>query len=118
MANLNRVSLLQYLYERSWDVDARVKLYLDKIDNLEMSTYKPMDFKIPHFTNKTEQRKWEIEQIRRTRYGHSGLSGMMYLYTYFWKMKSKGGGLISPEFRRCNVEFFNLIESCLYSDLS
>lgn len=116
MANLNRVSLLEYLYERHYDIDARVKVYLDKIDRVEMSTYKPMDFKIPHFSNKTEQRKWEIEQIRRTRFGHDGICGMMYLYTYFWKMKSKGGGLISPEFRRCNVEFFNLIESCLYGE--
>lgn len=109
-------TLLEYLYKQSYDVDERVKLYLDKIDKVERSTYKPMEFKIPYFTTRHEQREWEMEQIRRTRYGHEGISGMMYMYTYFWKMKSKKGGLISPEFRRCNSEFFNLIESCLYGE--
>ena len=112
-------SLIDFLYNQAYDVNDRVKYYLDKIGALEMSTYKPQRMIIPSFSNKTEQAKWEHEQIRRTRFGYNGICGMMYMYTYFWKMKSKNGGLISPEFRRCNAEFFNLIESCLYggSDL-
>ena len=112
-------SLIDFLYNQAYDVNERVKYYLDKIGQLDMSMYKPQRMIIPSFSNRTEQSKWENEQIRRTRFGHNGICGMMYMYTYFWKMKSKNGGLISPEFRRCNSEFFNLIESCLYgaSDL-
>lgn len=108
--------MVDYLYNQAFDVDEDVKRYLQKIEHIERSTYKPFKHKIPHFSNRSEQLKWEIEEIRRTRYGHGGISGMMYLYTYYWKMKSKNGGIISPEFRWCNSEFFNLIESCLYGE--
>jgi hypothetical protein len=106
--------MVDYLYNQAYDVDEDVKRYLEKIDHIERSTYKPYRHKIPHFSNKSEQLKWEIEELRRTRFGHGGISGMMYLYSYYWKMKSKNGGIISPQFRWCNAQFFNLIESCLY----
>jgi len=111
-------SLVDYLFNSAFDVNERVRYYLDKIGQIQMSTYKPKKMIIPSFSSRTEQSKWENEQIRRTRFGHDGICGMMYMYTYFWKMKSKNGGLISPEFRRCNAEFFNLIESCLYGESS
>ena len=109
-------SVVEYLYNQAFDVDEDIKRYLDKIESIDRSTYKPFNHKIPHFSNRSEQLKWEMEEIRRTRHGHNDISGMMYLYTYYWKMKSKNGGIISPEFRRCNSEFFNLIESCLYGE--
>ena len=109
-------SLVEYLFGKSVDINERVKYYLDKIGKINLSTYSPQKMIIPSFSNKTEQHKWEMEQIRRTRHGFNGICGMMYMYTYFWKMKSKNGGLISPEFRRCNAEFFSLIESCLYGE--
>jgi len=108
--------LVEYLFNQSSDIDQRVRYYLDKIGDITRSTYKKTNLTIPEFSNKTDQSRWENEQIRRTRYGHDGICGMMYMYTYFWKMKSKSGGLISPEFRRCNAEMFNLIESCLYGE--
>ena len=100
--------LVEYLFNQSSDIDQRVRYYLDKIGDITRSTYKKTNLTIPEFSNKTDQSRWENEQIRRTRYGHDGICGMMYMYTYFWKMKSKSGGLISPEFRRCNAEMFNL----------
>jgi hypothetical protein len=108
--------LVEYLFNQSSDIDQRVRYYLDKIGDITRSTYKKTNLIIPEFSNKTDQSRWENEQIRRTRYGYDGICGMMYMYTHFWKMKSKNGGLISPEFRRCNAEFFNLIESCLYGE--
>jgi hypothetical protein len=108
--------MVDYLYNQAYDVDEDVKRYLDKIEHVERSMYKPFKHKIPHFTNKSEQLKWEFEEIRRTRNGHGGISGMMYLYTYYWKMKSKNGGIMLPQFRWCNSQFFNLIESCLYGE--
>jgi len=109
-------SLIDYCYTQAFDVDSDVKLYLDKIGKIEMSTYTPIAFKMPHFTNRTEQRRWEVEEIRRTRQGYGGICGMSYLYTYYWKIKSKESGLRIPEYRRGMTELFNIIESCLYGE--
>jgi hypothetical protein len=109
-------TLIEYVRDNAYDVDSQVQLYLDKIKKIDLLTYKPFQFKIPHFANTTERRAWEIEQLRRTRYGHEGISGMMYQYSYFWKILSKGEGLRYPEFRRGMQEMFSIIESCLYGE--
>jgi hypothetical protein len=109
-------TLIEYVRDSAYDVDSEVQLYLDKIKKIDYLTYKPFDFKIPHFANTTERRAWEIEQLRRTRYGHEGITGMMYQYTYFWHILSKGAGKRLPEFRRGMQEMFSIIESCLYGE--
>jgi len=98
--------LIDYLFNSAFDVNERVRYYLDKIGDIQRSTYKPKKMIIPSFSSRTEQSKWENEQIRRTRYGHDGSCRMMYMYISFWDIWSKNGGLISPEFRRCCAEFF------------
>ena len=77
-------SVVEYLYNQAFDVDEDVKRYLDKIEKIDRSTYKPFNHKIPHFSNRSEQLKWELVEIRRTRHGHNDLSGLIYLYTNFW----------------------------------
>jgi len=109
-------SLIDYLHKEAYDTDEQVKFYLNRIEHIDRMEYKPIKFVIPHFSNSTERRTWEIEQLRRTRHGFEGISGMMYQYTYFWHILSKEIGIRKPEFRRGMQDMFKIIESCYYGE--
>ena len=72
----------------------------------------PKRVKIPEFDNPVAQRTWEYEEIRRCIEGHDGMSGKMYFYYNYCKIKNISGGIIHPEFRAGDATWFHLIESC------
>ena len=71
---------------------------------------------IPDFDNPREQQEWEFEQVRRCIEGYKGMSGKMYFFYHFCKIRNLSRGAISPQFRVCQNEWFSKIEEAQNSE--
>jgi hypothetical protein len=83
----------------------------------ESSTNKKVYKRVPKpvFTNDSDRKEWEREEIRRCKKGHDGLCGKMYFYFHYGKIKDISG-VISVEFRMVDNEWFELITTCQTND--
>ncbi len=50
-------------------------------------------------TKMIAKKRWNLEQIRRCREGHNGMSGKHYYYFNFWHIKSATGAKLRPTWR-------------------
>lgn len=101
-------------YVPAWEEE--VKRYL-LISNDDLPTnktlYKHID--IPKDLPKQEQRRWEIEQIRRCKEGFDGMAGKMYFFYHFcWIQGQKKK--IRPDFRVVDNIWYKFIEACQKSN--
>jgi hypothetical protein len=63
----------------------------------------------PRFLSPYEQEKWELEEIRRCIQGHGVMNGKMYFYFNHCWIKDNDRGKIQPDFRVCDLEWFELM---------
>lgn len=81
------------------------KNYFPKLTKVRTRTEKPK------FNDPIDQVNWEREEIRRCIEGYDGLSGKMYFYYNYCKIKNISGGIIRPDFRVMDAVWFHLIEA-------
>lgn len=76
-------------------------------------TKKYNHIEIPDFKDDTYARKqWELEEIRRCIHGFDNLPGKFYYYFNHCKIEHKSRGLIRPDFRTIDLEWFKFVEEC------
>lgn len=98
------------LNERNPILEEKVQFYLQLVHHPEKSTRKPQRIVFPETTNDYELEMFRREEIRRIKEGHFNMSPKMYFfynYVYLWDVET---GLIRPEFRMCQQEWFRNIE--------
>lgn len=64
---------------------------------------------IEDFKNPTDQLMWELEEIRRCKEGHDGMSPKMYFYFNYAHQINVTDGKIRPNYRVAQDEFFDYI---------
>jgi hypothetical protein len=97
--------------ERNLELESKVEYFLSITPNLPENKVKPQRVRPIKSTDAYEQEIWEREEIRRIREGHFGMSGKFYFfynYVWMWDIES---GLIRPEYRFAQNEFFRHIET-------
>lgn len=102
------------------DVEAETRRYMNMLRRASKDgeIYKPNKTKytrieIPTFDDEIEKKRWGLEQIRRCKEGHNGMSGKHYYYFNFWNILSATGKKLNPTWRRIDSEMFFIIESFL-----
>jgi hypothetical protein len=98
--------------ERQPELEQKVAYYMAITPNFPENKVKPIRSK-PIVTNDPYERElWEREEIRRIREGHFGMSPKMYFFfnhVFMWNIED---GLVRPEYRVAQNEFFKHIEEC------
>lgn len=97
--------------ERNPVLEEKVKFYCDLIPKVEKNTRKPIRFVSPDTTDSYELEMIQREEVRRVKEGHFNMSPKMYFWYNYVKMWDVETGLIRPEFRMCQQEWFKQIES-------
>lgn len=94
------------------ELEEKVAYYLSIIPKAEKNTKK--FHRTPQLVTKDPQERllWEKEEIRRIREGHFGVSGKMYFWMNYVKMSDLRSGLIRPEFRTSQNNWFNELTKC------
>jgi hypothetical protein len=65
---------------------------------------------IENFKHSTEQLMWEIEEIRRCREGHNGMSPKMYFYYNYVHQINIEEGKIRPDYRVAQNDWFSFVQ--------
>ena len=66
------------LSERIPELEERVRYFVMKTPDLPYNEVKHHRVRRPIHANDWDQERWEIEEIRRCKYGHKGMGGKMY----------------------------------------
>ena len=100
------------------DIEAQVKEYMRLISELDFDFNTTIHKRVeePQFRTPKEQREWRLEEIRRCKEGHNGMTGKHYFYFNYCYIKSIGGGRIRPTWRRIDDDIFRRIEAHLRGD--
>lgn len=98
------------LNERDPVLEEKVKYYMDITPEGIKNTRKPQRTKLFDGRDEYERNAWEREEIRRVREGHFHMSAKMYFWYNYVKMWDIESGLITPEFRTAQQEWFGAIE--------
>lgn len=98
--------------EYQLDLEEKVAYYMSicadlPVNKVKPQRTKPIDTRDPH-----EKKLWEREEIRRCMNGHFGMSGPYYFFYNYCKLWDIENGLIRPEFRFAQNEFFRHIREC------
>jgi len=101
--------------DRIPELEEQVRYFMSVTPDLPKNTILPVRVKEPEFNNNTEKRQWQIEEIRRCKFGHNGMSGKMYFFYNYCFMKNLKGK-IRPEYRVCDNEWFKLVHECTESE--
>lgn len=93
-------------------LEEKVKYYLSIIPKYELNKRKFT--RTPTITTKDPQERllWEKEEIRRIREGHFGLSPKAYFFFNYVMMSDLESGLIRPQFRTSQNNWFNELTAC------
>lgn len=97
------------LADRKPELEERVAYYLETIPQLPRNDRKPVRTKEPEKADPHELRAWRLEEIRRIREGHFGMSGKMYFWYNYVKLQDVEHGITRPEFRMCQAHWFDEI---------
>jgi hypothetical protein len=97
-------------HERLPELETKVEYYLSTTYALPENKVKPQRTKPIESKDPVERDIWEREEIRRIREGHFGMSGKFYFWYNFCKIWDIENGMIRPEFRFAQNEFFRHIE--------
>lgn len=93
------------------EIEDKVKAYLRSSINLPY--YKKQERSVePDSNDPSKISQWRIEEITKCHKGSGDVCGKMYFFFNYVFMKNIKGGLIRPEFRACDAEWFKLIEEC------
>lgn len=94
------------------ELEEKVSYYLSIIPKAEKNTKK--FHRTPQLVTKDPQERllWEKEEIRRIREGHFGISGKSYFFYNYVMMSDLDTGLIRPQFRVSQNNWFNELDSC------
>lgn len=108
------VLVQKHLYEE--ELEAKVKYFCNITPDLPLNEKQYERVTTPAFVSESDREAWEVEQINRCINGHEEMSGKMYFYFNFCKIKNLKGGKISPEFRVADNAWYSLVEECQESE--
>lgn len=97
--------------DRIPELESRVEYFCSITPNLPENKIKPVRAKLIDTTDPHERALWQREEIRRLREGHFGMSPKMYGWYNYAKIWNIESGLIRPEYRVAQNEFFKFIEA-------
>jgi hypothetical protein len=117
MSKIVKDSIVKLVSEEEYlpELEEEVKHYMRITPDLPVNDIEYKRLKIPTFNTTIEKRDWEREEIKRIKKGYNGLDGKMYLYFHYGKIKDISG-IINPEFRVVDHEWFKLITQCQTDD--
>lgn len=95
--------------QRVEEIEELVRHFMETTPDLPKNTILPVRTNQPEFSNNTEKRRWQVEEIRRCKQGHNGMCPKMYFWYNYVYMKNLEGGKIRPEYRVCDNEWFKII---------
>jgi hypothetical protein len=102
--------------DRIPEMEERVKYYMRVTSTLPHNDIKHTRVKMPSFKDDYERNRWELEEIRRCKEGHNGMTPKMYFwFNYVW-IKNLKGGKIAPEYRVADNEWFKTIHEAQESE--
>lgn len=90
-------------------LEEKVQYYMQLVQPFAKNTKKPQRTVLPDSRDPYELEMFQREEIRRIKEGHFGMSPKYYFWYNYCKMDSQDG-LIRPQFRVCQQEFFKEIE--------
>ena len=93
------------------ELEEKVKYYMSITPDLPRNDKKPIRAKEPSTTDPIELRIWRMEELRRIKEGHFGMSGKMYFwynYCKIWDIENEHS--FRPQFRVAQQEWFKAIE--------
>jgi len=91
------------------DLEEKVAHHLQTLPTLPRNDKKPTRSRQPDSSDPIEQNIWCREELRRIKDGHFGMSGKMYFWYNYVKLRDIEYGTIRPEFRMCQAYWFNEI---------
>jgi len=94
------------LEDRDPELEKRVRYWVDHTPDLPVNKIRHKRVKIPKFSDAWLKERWEVEEIKRCKYGHNGMSGKMYMWFNYGYIKNLTGGKIEPEFRVADDSWF------------
>lgn len=100
------------LNERDPSLEEKIDYFLSITPDFPKNTIKPQRAKPIDTRDPYEKEVWEREEIRRIREGHFGMSPKMYFwynYCVIWDIER---GMLRPEFRFAQNEFFRHLQEC------
>lgn len=92
-------------------LEEKVKYYLSLTPDLPRNEKMIIRAKTPEGADPYELDIWRREELRRIKEGHFGMSPKMYFFYNYVRMWDIESGIIRPEYRVCQQEWFNQIES-------
>jgi hypothetical protein len=99
------------LSERIPEIEEKVQYYLSITPDLPINKKKYKRREMPNFDNVISRKEWIRREIKRCREGYEQMNGRMYFWFHYVWMKNIEGGKIRPEYRVCDHEWFNFVES-------
>lgn len=94
------------------ELEEKVKYFMTITPTLPENKVKPQRVKPIDSHDPFERELWEREEIRRIREGHFGMTGKFYFwynYCILWDIEK---GMLRPEFRFAQNEFFRHLQWC------
>ena len=105
------ISLADYaLKDYIPELEEKIKFIMETTEESPKNTTLYKRVPMPIFDNKEEEGYYHREEIRRCVDGHNGMSGKMYFWFNYCKIKSPTGK-IYPEYRVADQEWFDLLDS-------
>lgn len=109
MSDIKESPVIIPMIERDPVLEEKVQYYLQLVQPFTKNTLKPQRVILPDTRDDYELEIFRREEIRRIKEGHFGMSPKYYFFYNYCKMDTQDG-LLRPEFRVCQQEFFKEIE--------
>jgi len=102
--------------------------YIEEIEN-QIKSYMTESIALPQYTqivNRVEipnqkdlsgndYKNWMFEELNRCKFGYGEMTGKMYFFFNYAKIKNLTRGSFHPDFRSCDAEWYRLMEECTSS---
>jgi hypothetical protein len=103
--------------ERIPELEEKVKFFMASVPKPKrVSNLIHTKSSIEVFKSPTDQMMWELEEIRRCKEGHAGMSAKMYFYFHYSFQLNVTNGKISPSYRVAQDDYFDYLSSCQASN--
>jgi hypothetical protein len=102
--------------QRLPELEELVKYYTQNTPDLPWNEILHKRVVIQDFEDLNQKRAFEIEEVKRCKYGHEGMCGKMYFYFNYIYIQNLKGGKIFPEYRQADNEWFARIEDAQKSE--
>ena len=95
-------------------VEAEVKSYMKGSIDLPIYTEIPLRSELadPKDLSPLAYKSWMLEELHRCKFGYGNMTGKMYFYFNYVKIKNLSKGSFRPDFRSADAEWFKLVEEC------